>query len=155
MAISNTSTWGKWGPWLGSLVIIGTTLVSYLPAMRAGFIWNDDTYVSKNRLLEEAGGLGKIWSLKLESKADGHRYLSGYTEPYYPLVFTSYWLESCLWGNNNATGFHVVNILLHAVNALLVWSICHRLGFRWAWFAALIFAVHPVEVESVAWITER
>ena len=149
------STPPKWLPGLGIAVIVGATLWVYLPAMRSGFIWNDDTYVSENLLLRQVDGLGKIWSLRIRSKVDGKRYLGGHTEQYYPLVFSSFWLESRLWTNTNPMGFHVVNVLLHIANALLIWLICRRLGFSWGFLAAAIFALHPVEVESVAWITER
>ncbi len=149
------STSSKWLIYLGLSAIVLATLTAYLPAIRAGFIWDDNDYVSENLLLESSSGLAKIWSLRLLSKPDGQRYISGHTDQYYPLVFTTFWLESCLWGNQNPTGFHVVNVLLHIANALLVWLICRRLGFSWAYLAALIFALHPVEVESVAWITER
>ena len=70
-------------------------------------------------------------------------------------MFTSFWLESHFWGNTNPAGFHVVNVLLHIANALLVWLICRRLGIGWGWLIAAVFALHPVAVESVAWITER
>ena len=149
------STSPKWLIYLGLAAIVFATLIAYLPAIRAGFIWDDDRYVSENHLLGNFSGLGKIWSLKLTTAADNHRHLISYTPQYYPLVFSTFWLESRLWDQSNPTGFHVVNVLLHIANALLVWLICHRLGFSWAYLAAVIFALHPVGVESVAWITER
>ena len=145
----------KWLFRLGLATIVLATLIAYLPAMHAGFIWDDDAYVTDNRLLEDFSGLGKIWSLRLITKSDGRQYLTSHTVHYYPLVFTSFWLDSHLWGQANPTGFHVVNVLLHIANALLVWIICTRLGFSWGFVAAAIFALHPAEVESVAWITER
>ena len=145
----------KWLIYLGVAAIVLATLIAYLPAIRGGFIWVDDSYVHKNPVLESPSGLVKIWALRVVSKADGKRYISGYTEQYYPMIFTSFWLESRVWGNQNPTGFHVVNVLLHIANALLVWVICRRLGFGWAYLAAVIYALHPVAVESVAWITER
>ena len=141
----------------GLAIIVLATLIAYIPAIRADFIWNDNTYVYQNRLLAEPSlaNLGKIWSLQIAHRPDGQKYWAPYTEQYYPIVFTTFWLESQLWTNTNPCGFHVVNILLHAANAVLVWFICRRLGFAWGFFAGLVFALHPVEAESVVWITER
>ena len=142
---------------LGLGLIVAATFVAYVPAMRAGFIWNDNTYVHKNALLAEPSlaNLLKIWSLPEVRRADGLRYRAPNTEQYYPLVFTSFWLESHLWSNTSATGFHVVNIILHIASAVLIWLICNRLKLPWGFLVAMVFALHPVCVESVAWITER
>ena len=140
---------------LGVAAIVFITIIAYLPAMQGGFIWDDDQYVSENLLLQNVSGIGKIWALGRMATLDHRTHLVSYTPQYYPLVFSTFWLESRLWGNQNPTGFHVVNVLLHIANALLLWLICHRLGFAWGFFAGAIFALHPVEVESVAWITER
>ena len=154
-ALQSERSSSHWLVFLGLASIVIITLLVYVPAIRAGFIWDDDAYVSENPLLRNLSGLGKIWSLRLITKRDGHRYLTSYTPQYYPLVFSTFWLESHLWEQSNPSGFHAVNVLLHIANALLIWLICRRLGFEWAYLAALIFALHPVEVESVAWITER
>jgi tetratricopeptide (TPR) repeat protein len=118
------------------------TLLAYRPALDAGFIWDDDVYVTDNTTLHDLQGLRRIW-LEL-----------GAVPQYYPLVHTSYWLEHRLWGLAPA-GYHLTNILLHLLGALLVWRLLVRLTVPGAWLAALIFALHPVHVESVAWITER
>jgi tetratricopeptide (TPR) repeat protein len=123
-------------------LLIALTLVAYGPTLDAGFIWDDDDYVTENPTLRTADGLRRIW---LDY---------GATPQYYPMVHTSYWLEYQLWGLEPA-GFHAVNVLLHTVGAMLLWAVLAALGLPGAWFAAAIFALHPVHVESVAWITER
>jgi tetratricopeptide (TPR) repeat protein len=123
-------------------LLVALTLVAYGPTLDAGFIWDDDDYVTENPTLRTADGLRRIW---LDY---------GATPQYYPMVHTSYWLEYQLWGLEPA-GFHAVNVLLHTVGAMLLWAVLAALGLPGAWFAAAIFAVHPVHVESVAWITER
>jgi tetratricopeptide (TPR) repeat protein len=122
--------------------LVAVTLLAYLPVMRNGFIWDDDQYVTGNSLLRRSNGLRRIW---LEPRS---------APQYYPLVFTSFRIEYALWGRAPA-GYHVVNILLHAANALLLWRILAFLGVPAGWLAALIFAVHPVNLETVAWVTER
>jgi tetratricopeptide (TPR) repeat protein len=123
------------------IAIILITLLAYIPAMRAGFVWDDDAFLTENELIHAEDGLYRFWFT---------------TEPpdYFPLVSTMLWLEWRLWGMN-ATGYHVVNILLHATSAMLIWLALRRLKIPGAWLAGLVFAVHPVTVESVAWITER
>jgi tetratricopeptide (TPR) repeat protein len=127
--------------WVG-LALVGLTLVAYAPAFRAGFIWDDDDYVTNNETLDDVTGLGRIW---VEP---------GAVPQYYPLTFTSLWLEHQVY-DDRPTGYHVTNVLLHALNAVLVWRVLVTLGIPGAGLAAAIFAVHPVHVESVAWITER
>jgi Flp pilus assembly protein TadD len=126
---------------LGAL-LVGLVFLAYFPALRCGFIWDDDAYVTENILLTAPDGLKRIW-FSLDSPSQ-----------YFPLTYTTFRLERSLWGLHPA-GFHLVNILLHAANALLVWRLLRRLGVPGAWLAAALFALHPVQVESVAWITER
>ena len=133
-------TWKSVG--LGAILIVLLTLVAYVPAMRGGFIWDDDDYVTQNQTLRSVDGLGKIWTKP------------GATFQYYPLVFTSFWAEYHLW-KLQPFGYHFVNVLLHALNAVLLWRVLRRLEIQGAWCAAAIFALHPVQVESVAWVTER
>ena len=123
-------------------LLVALTLVAYGPALDADFIWDDDDYVTENPTLRTADGLRQIW---LDY---------GATPQYYPMVHTSYWLEYQLWGLEPA-GYHAVNVLLHTLGVMLLWAVLAALGLPGAWFAAAIFAVHPVHVESVAWITER
>jgi len=127
--------------WQGVLIIF-LVLLAYLPSLRAGFIWDDDYYVTQNPTLHDLGGLCRIW------------FQIGAVPQYYPMVHTSFWLEYHLW-NLNPLGYHLVNVLLHATAALLLWQVLRRLQVPGAWLAALLFALHPVMVESVAWVTER
>jgi protein O-mannosyl-transferase len=131
--------------WRGVLAASGlllAALVVYSPLRSAGFVWDDDQYVTANPTLADAAGLARIW---LEPRA---------TPQYYPLVHTGYWLEHRLWGLD-PRGYHATNVLLHALCAVGLWRVLLRLRVPGALFAASLFAVHPVAVESVAWITER
>ena len=143
----DTLIWGRSAPrpdWrtIGfSLLLLFLILAAYSSILGAGFIWDDDAYLTENPLVRELDGLRRIW-------------LTTETPQYYPLVFTSFWLEHLLWGFH-PLGYHLVNILLHAGGALLVWRILLGLGVPGAWLIGAVFALHPVHVESVAWITER
>ncbi|HEY4311839.1 MAG TPA: tetratricopeptide repeat protein [Pirellulales bacterium] len=124
----------------GALLVL--VLVSYAPVVRDTFIWDDDAYVTQNTALHSLNGLWRIWFVP-------------FTLPqYYPLVHSTFWIEYHLWGLKPA-GYHVVNVLLHASSVLLLWRLLVRLRVPGAWLGAALFAVHPVHVESVAWITER
>ncbi len=125
-----------------SVGLVALTMVAYVPAMRGGFIWDDDDYVINNETLRDVPGLVRIWTD------------FGATPQYYPFVHSTFWLEYQTWGLW-APGYHIVNVLIHLLNSLLLWQICRRLNLRAAWLVGLIFAIHPVHVESVAWITER
>jgi tetratricopeptide (TPR) repeat protein len=139
----------------GALLLLTLTLLAYAPVFQSGFIWDDDSYVTENDTLRSLDGLRRIWLVPRS------------IPQYYPVVHTTFWLEYQLWGLA-PTGFHVVNVLLHVLNAVLVWVILRRLFQRTeegldvpilalgaTWLAAAVFALHPVHVESVAWITER
>jgi len=128
--------------WFFCLILVVVTLLTYKPAWNGGFIWDDDEYVANNELLTAPDGLRRIW-FSLDSPSQ-----------YFPLVYTSFRIEHALWGLN-PVGYHWVNLLLHIVNALLVWRVLMALKVPGAWLAGAIFALHPVQVESVAWITER
>jgi tetratricopeptide (TPR) repeat protein len=127
---------------LWSGVIILVTVLSYIPAMRGGYIWDDDSYITENTTLRTSDGLRRIW---LEPRA---------LPQYYPLVHTTFWIEYHLW-HVHPFGYHLVNVSLHALNAILLLLLLSHLRVPGAWLAALLFALHPVQVESVAWITER
>src|SRR4030095_1955475 len=122
--------------------LAAVTIVVYRPAWNGGFLWDDDVYITNNELLTAPDGLRRIW-FSLDSPSQ-----------YFPLVYTTFRIEHGLWGLNS-TGYHWVNLVLHVANALLVWLVLARLKVPGAWLAGAIFALHPVQVESVAWITER
>ena len=127
-------------PLLLAVIIVLLTLLVYLPAIRAGYVWDDDLHLLESVALKDHG-LYRTW-------------FTNESFEYYPVTWTSYWLEHQLWGQD-PMGYHVVNVLIHAVSALLIWRILIHLGIPGAWLAALIFALHPVNVESVAWIAQR
>ena len=129
-------------PWRLGLLIAVAVVIAYLPALDGGFIWDDDAYVTQNLALRSPEGLARIWLQP------------GAIPQYYPLVHTTFWVEYQLWGLA-PFGFHLVNVLLHAATAFLVLLGLRRLEVPGAAFIAAAFALHPVHVESVAWITER
>jgi tetratricopeptide (TPR) repeat protein len=124
---------------LPGLVLVAAVLLVYLPALRAGFIWDDDVHFSANPRMLTLGGLVDIWTSRFAL--------------YYPLTSTTFWLLRQTVGLVPWI-YHLVNILMHAGAVLLVWRVWTGLGLRGAWLGALLFALHPVQVESVAWISE-
>jgi tetratricopeptide (TPR) repeat protein len=126
--------------WLSALVLVTVTFLVYLPAWRGTPIWDDDSHLTKPEL-RSLEGLARIWTQP------------GATQQYYPLVHTLFWVEHRIWGDWPG-GYHLLNILLHCASALLVVRILQRLQIPGAWLAAAIFALHPIQAESVAWISE-
>ncbi|MGD0017572.1 MAG: tetratricopeptide repeat protein, partial [Verrucomicrobiia bacterium] len=126
--------------WLGGALIVLLTMVAYFPTMRAGFIWDDDDHLTNNPAMLSVEGLKQIWSSLAVSR-------------YYPLTLTSFWVQRHFWGLHPLP-YHAVNIALHTVNAVLLWTLLRRLQVRGAWVAATLWALHPVNVETVAWVTE-
>lgn len=123
------------------LLIVALTGLFYAPSLRNDFIWDDDDYVHDNVAVQSPDGLTAIW-------------LSAEMPQYYPVVFTSFWLEHRLWGSD-PFGYHAVNLALHIGNAVLLYLLMLRLYPPLAFAVALLFALNPVQVETVAWVTER
>ncbi len=124
--------------WLGLLLVLATCS-AYYPVRNAGFIWDDDYHVTANPCVVGPLGFKDIWTSS--------------AAVYYPLVLTSFRLQHSLWGLHPLP-YHVVTVLVHALCALLLWRLLLALKVRGAWLGAAIWSLHPVQVESAAWITE-
>ncbi|PYJ07086.1 MAG: hypothetical protein DME25_04695 [Verrucomicrobia bacterium] len=120
----------------GTLVIFLLVVAAYWPALRGQFVWDDALLVDKNPLVKGELGLRSVWF-----------------QTDFPLSVVAFWLQWLAWGKS-AAGYHIVNVLLHGAGAVLLWRVLARLRIPGAWLAAVIFAVHPVCVASVAWISE-
>jgi protein O-mannosyl-transferase len=119
------------------LAVLGAC--AYIPVLDAGFVWDDRDLVASSTLVK--GPLADLW-------------FTTAVPDYWPLTWTSFWLEWRIWGNN-AVGYHVTNVALHLLACILLWRVLRALAIPGAWLGAALFAVHPVAVESVAWIAER
>jgi tetratricopeptide (TPR) repeat protein len=126
--------------WFLALLLVLATLLAYQPAWKGRPIWDDDEHMTKPEL-HSSPALVHIWTKP------------GTTQQYYPLVHSVFWIEHKIW-NDAVRPYHLVNILLHSFSALLLFGILRGLKVPGAWLAAAIFALHPVHVESVAWISE-
>ena len=126
---------------LPALVLVAITVAAFAPVVSAGYVWDDDLYVTGNPHLKNAAGLFDMW------------FRLGATTMYAPAVFTTLWVEYQLWGLQ-PLGYHLVNLAFHVSCVLLLWAVLQRLEVRGAWLAAALFGVHPVMVESVAWVVE-
>jgi len=125
----------------GWAFIVCATLLAYLPALRGTILWDDRGHITRGAL-QSLHGLWRIW------------FEPGAATQYFPLLYSAFWIEHRLWGDA-VLGYHLVNVLLHALSACLVVAIARRLALPGAWLAGLLFALHPVCVESVAWIAEQ
>lgn len=148
-----------WANLAAGCALIVTVFLIYWPALNGAFLWDDPAHVTR-RELQSWTGLWRIW------------FEPGATQQYYPVLHSAFWLQHRMWGDA-AIGYHVVNVVMHAANACCLSFLLQRLlafasgsagvlvrepsrrVFATAWFAAFLFAVHPVAVESVAWITEQ
>lgn len=132
-------------PWVraisGAAALTAAAFLVYAPALHGGTLWDDLAHITPPGL-RSLDGLRAIWLSP------------GSTQQFYPLLHTAFWLEWQLW-QDQTFAYHVANVLQHVVSAALLWGVLRRLQIRWAFLAALLFAVHPVNVESVAWITEQ
>jgi tetratricopeptide (TPR) repeat protein len=125
--------------WIAGLILVLAVILVYLPVGRAGFLWDDRLYITGSSYMGGLAGLKEIWT---SSVAD----IS-------PMTFTTFWLEHALWGFNPLP-YHMVNVVMHGACAVLLWQILRNLAVPGAWLGAALWALHPVEVESVAWVTE-
>ncbi|UCE64069.1 MAG: glycosyltransferase family 39 protein, partial [Nitrospirota bacterium] len=123
-----------------AVAVFAVTLAAYQPAWHGGPLWDDGAHITRTEL-RSAEGLGRIW------------FELGATQQYYPLTHSAFWLQHRLWGDETS-GYHLINILLHALSAVLFVLILKELKIPGAFLAGTIFALHPVHTESVAWITE-
>src|SRR5205809_5068632 len=137
---SSVMSWWKRG-WLFCLILAVVTMLAYQPAWHGGLLWDDDANITSPEL-RSLDGLRRIW---FEPTA---------TPQYYPLLYSSSWLQERFWADS-PTGYHLVNLLLHIGCAVLVLKILRLLRIPGAELATIVFALHPVNVETVAWIAER
>ena len=134
--------------WLSGLLLVAMVFVSFWSSIDNGWIWDDNDYVTGNEILTEEGGLGRMWR-----ERDS-------LPQWYPLVHTTFRWEVQNWGSDDdgnliPSAFHLGNVILHALCALVMWRLLLRIGIGGAWFLAALWALHPINVESVAWVTER
>ena len=123
------------------LLLLFIALLTWMPLFQAGFIWDDDTLVTQNPLVLSTNGIYKCW-------------ISLDCPDYIPLTLSSFWIEWRLW-KGNATGYHITNMIIHLLTCVGIAFIFAKLNWKGGWIAAILYAVHPVNVESVAWISQR
>ncbi len=135
---------------LAFLVLGALVAVIYFPATQAGFVW-DDSIITTLKAVRSWEGIWELWF----EPGSAYRGEGDLRESHYwPLLYTTFWLEHKLWGFSPA-GYHIVNILIHFANTVLLWRLLVRLAVPGAWFVAAVFATHPLHAESVAWIIAR
>ncbi len=125
--------------WVWGLILILSVILTYTPVWQAGFIWDDDTHLTANPCIVGPLGLKEIWTTRAADIC--------------PFTFTTFWVEHALWGLEPLP-YHLVNVLMHGACAVLLWRVLRSLHVQCAWLGAALWALHPITVESVAWITE-
>ncbi|PHX86881.1 MAG: hypothetical protein CK538_01315 [Opitutia bacterium] len=130
---------GRWRNLVFGLGLVAAVVLCFSPALPGDFLWDDDLHITANPTIVGPLGLKEIWTTAAAN--------------YFPLVLTNFWVQHALWGLN-PLGYHVVTLLFHALAAVLLWRVLVRLNARGAWLGAALWALHPVQVESVAWICE-
>ena len=127
------------------LLLLGATVAAYWPAFFAGFIWDDNIFYESSQV-REWGGIVDLWFNLGNVGSESH---------YWPVLYTSLWLDHKIWGGFDPAGFHFTNVLLHCINTGLLWHLLRRMNIAGAWLIAAFFALHPLRVESVAWVIAR
>jgi tetratricopeptide (TPR) repeat protein len=127
----------------GALLIFLAILLAYIPAIHGSAVWDDDYMLTQNPVMTDPGGLHRIFFDLTAVKV------------YYPVTQAVLWLECRCFGLHNLTGYHVMNVLFHATNTVLLWRLLMQLRVPRSFFAAMLFGLHPLQVESVAWVTEH
>jgi len=125
--------------WLRGLLLLFAVILVYLPIWHAGFIWDDEAVVTGNPVITGPLGLKEIWTTPAADIC--------------PLTLTTFWIEHALWGLKPLP-YHVVNVFMHGACAVALWRVLRALQIPGAWLGATLWALHPVQVESVAWISE-
>jgi tetratricopeptide (TPR) repeat protein len=125
--------------WLWGSILILFVILAYTPVWQAGFIWDDDAMLTANPCVVGPLGLKEIWTTGAADIC--------------PLTITTLWIEHALWALTPLF-YHLVNVLLHGACAIVLWRVLLSLHVPGAWLGAALWALHPVQVESVAWITE-
>ena len=131
-------------PALSGIALCAIVAVSHYPALSAGFVLDDNIFTDAPAV-HAWSGLWNIWFSPADIEREGH---------YWPITYTTFWLEHKLWGLA-PFGYHLVNVLLYMGNVLLLWRLLRRLAVPGAWVVAAVFAVHPMHVDSVAWAIGR
>lgn len=125
--------------WFWALLLVAFVFIAYAQVFRADFIWDDESHLTKNPCVVGPLGLKEIWTTT--------------QAVYYPLVLTTFWVLHKFFGLNPLP-YHLLNIFFHFASAILLWRILRVLRVRGAWLGAALWALHPVMVQSVAWVTE-